>query len=339
MWFFPGQETMPYHVAWIGLALAYDREVWGLRPTIVAVILFTSITGGVLIIRASEGVVGWQETAEIPLMSLLLALVMWNVWRRRQALAALAQLAERDRRRAAGRERLSRLTSHEMRTPATIAQGYTELLLQRDLDADVHADLDIVSSELSRLVRASDRLVRMIRLPDVGDGDDVELQTLAGETVQRWGAIAERDWQVDSAGVGVRGVQANCSADRIRACLDTLIENALRYTGEGDTIRVIVREVGATALVGVADSGPGLDRCRARELNEPVAGDDESDSSPDARSQTGLGLLLVREVADARGGRLTVGRSAEGGALMLMALPKPGAHHATTPDESSMTAG
>ncbi len=102
MWFFPGQETIPYHLAWIGLALAYDREVWSLRPTIVAVVLFTLITGGVLITRAGEGVVGWQETAEIPLMTLLLALVMWNVWRRRQALAALAQLAERDRRRAAG---------------------------------------------------------------------------------------------------------------------------------------------------------------------------------------------------------------------------------------------
>ncbi len=122
--------------------------------------------------------------------------------------------------------------------------------------------------------------------------------------------------------------------------MDTLIENALRYTGEGDTIRVIVRSVGATALVGVADSGPGLDRCRAHELNDRIAADDARDSVSDARSQTGLGLLLVREVADARGGRLTVGRSAEGGALMLMALPLQGigADLPAGADDASMTA-
>ena len=69
---------------------------------------------------------------------------------------------------AARRERLARLTSHEMRTPLTIATGYVDLLLEPGPKADesMRADLMVVHDELSRLARTADRLVRMIRLQD-----------------------------------------------------------------------------------------------------------------------------------------------------------------------------
>ena len=108
--------------------------MWPLRLTVAVTIVFTLISGGILLIRADEGVIGWQETAEVPLMSTLLLLVIWNIRRRHQALAQLEEVATRDRHRAAMRERFSRLTSHELRTPATIALGYTHLLLEREND-------------------------------------------------------------------------------------------------------------------------------------------------------------------------------------------------------------
>jgi two-component system, OmpR family, sensor kinase len=319
MWASPGGETVPYHVAWIGLALAYDRDVWAMRPTLVATGLFTLVTGGVLVIRAAEGVVGWQETAEIPLMSALLLLVVWNVRRRQRALAELSDLADRDRARAAVRERLSRLTSHEMRTPATIAHGYTELLLARETDAGRRSDLEVVQSELSRLVLASDRLVRMIRMPDQGQRVRVDLRALLTETVERWHVIADRTWVVEAV-----AMDFYCSPDRVRSCLDTLIENALRYTDIRGTIRILGSRVGDQVLIGVADSGPGLDPSMARTINAGVVpGTQESDatSAADPKAQTGLGLTLVSEAAAARGGHLVAGRSAEGGALLVMSVP------------------
>jgi two-component system, OmpR family, sensor kinase len=337
MWLVPGQETIPYHLAWIALALAYDREVWSLRPTVIALLVFTTITGGVLFTRAAEGAIGWQETAEVPLMAGLLLIVMWNIRRRQQALASLAELAARDRRRAALRERLSRLTSHEMRTPATIALGYADLLLSRETDEESRGDLEIVKSELERLVLVSDRLVRMIRMPDLNRRERVVLRELVTDTVDRWHVVADRRWVVDAD-----HSELVCSVDRVRACLDTLIENALRYTGARDTVRVISRSVGDQLIIGVADSGTGLDDQTARLINDPLGhgtaktvGLLSSGSPMDPKAQTGLGLRLVAETAAVRGGKLVAGRSAERGALVLMLIPyrlaEPEASAASSP--------
>jgi K+-sensing histidine kinase KdpD len=84
------------------------------------------------------------------------------------------------------------------------------------------------------------------------------------------------------------------------------------------------RDRDATYL-GVADSGPGMpdDLCVA--INRGTAFADGQDRllarQPDDTGRTGLGLVLVDAVVAARGGRLLAGRSAEGGALLLMRLP------------------
>ena len=67
-------------------------------------------------------------------MSLLMVLMVWHVQRRQKALAEVTLLARRERDLAQGRERLTRLTSHEMRTPLTIARGYVEMLLAGERD-------------------------------------------------------------------------------------------------------------------------------------------------------------------------------------------------------------
>ena len=45
----PGDETMPYHVAWIGMAMAYGFEAWSDRRTAAAIAAFTLVTGGILV--------------------------------------------------------------------------------------------------------------------------------------------------------------------------------------------------------------------------------------------------------------------------------------------------
>ena len=134
MWSWPGDETIPYHVAWAAFALLYGMGDWPLRRAVTGLTLFTAATGAVLVARAATGVIAWQETAEIPLMSLLMVLMVWHVQRRQKALAEVTLLARRERDLAQDRERLTRLTSHEMRTPLTIARGYVEMLLAGERD-------------------------------------------------------------------------------------------------------------------------------------------------------------------------------------------------------------
>ena len=96
----PGSETVPYHIAWASFALCFGLEQWSARSTWVGLGAFTVVTGAILIVRAATGVLDWQETAEIPLMLLLIALMIWHVRRRQQALSDLTALAARERAEA-----------------------------------------------------------------------------------------------------------------------------------------------------------------------------------------------------------------------------------------------
>ncbi len=322
MFCFPGDETVPYHLAWIAMATAYGYEAWPDRWTAVSILLFTLVTGGILVVRAAGGVIAWEETTEIPLMSALMLMLVWHIRRGRRALGALTDLAERDRRRAAQRERLSRMTSHEMRTPATIALGYVDLLLGREQVPDLRADLRVVHEELERLVLSTDRLVRMLWITQHDAGEEVDVEALLEETAARWSVLADRAWAVTATA----GVRAG-SAERLRACLDTLIENAVRYTGDGDVVRLLCLEHEGLIVLGVADAGPGLDPALAEVINQHTRPDPLEPpvlSAPDPKARTGLGLGLVYEAMTTRSGRVLAGRAAEGGALVVMLLPPSG---------------
>src|SRR5688572_10487520 len=160
MWGSPGDEVIPFHLIWIGFALAYGFEPWPIPITCAALAVSSLASGVILLARARLGVIAWEETTEIVLMATLAGLVVWHVRRRLAATAAVTRLADHQVAAARQRERLARLTSHEMRTPLTIASGYVDLLLAREDRDSQRDDLLVVRDELGRLDRAGDRLLR-----------------------------------------------------------------------------------------------------------------------------------------------------------------------------------
>jgi two-component system, OmpR family, sensor kinase len=313
---YPGGETVPYHVGWIGLGVAYGLDPWPLRWASAAVVGYAVTTGAVLVDRAVHGVIAWEETTEIPLMAILVILMIWHVNRRLSAFAALDRLHRHERTRAERREWMAGLVSHEIKTTVTVAGGYLELAAAGTGESTTRAHVEVARHELHSLTRASERLIRMMGMQEnfpleVVDGADIMRQV-----AERWSAVAERDWSVDVA-VG----QIACAPQRLRACVDTLIENSLRHTPTGGRIRLVGLRLGDYVCLGVADSGPGFSDVQLETINQlgPRRVDGRADEQ--YRPQGGLGLSLVHELAIERGGRLSVGRSAEGGALVLIVLP------------------
>ena len=316
MWSFPGAETIPYHLAYISCAAVYGLEPWPRTRAVWAIGCFTVVTGAIIIARAASGVLGWGETAEIPLMAVLMLLMVLHVRRRHDALAALTQVADRERVRAAQRERLSRTTMHEMRTPATIAVGYLELLRDNETEPDKRADLEVVLEEVERIGLGTERLIRTLSLPDHERLQLTDLNQLLAHVLDRWRVLADRDWRLDSTA----GLQL-CSPERTRVCLDTLLENSVRYTRDGDVVRLVSCVEEDVLSIGVADSGDGFhpDLLASVRDESPVPSTDRFAADP--KSQTGLGLALVLEAVRVRDGDLVIGESPEGGALVLMRLP------------------
>ncbi|HEY8620046.1 MAG TPA: HAMP domain-containing sensor histidine kinase, partial [Dermatophilaceae bacterium] len=270
----------------------------------------------------------WDETTEIPLMFLLALLMVWNVLRRQAALAQVTRLAERDVRASGDRERLMQLTSHELRTPLTIARGYIELMEARAVDPEDLQDLSVVDDELDRLSRVSDRLIRMIGLQDDTSSEIIDFDHVLAQSIERWRVVADRCWVMEADAGHALG-----SPERLRTCIDTLVENAIRYTSVGDTIRLVGYRRRQSIVVGVLDSGVGLTCQQISDINadeQPMSPGTSSNSrtlagagtaTVDRLAGTGLGLSIVREIARARGGVLRASRAPDGGAALTIALP------------------
>ena len=318
MLFVPGRETVPYHLGYAGLAVAFGLDVWSTRKAYLSLAAYSVVTGVILLKSAADGYIHWAQTTEIPFMALLMGLMIWHVAHRDAALALNREVAERDREQVARRERLVRLTSHEMRTPLTIMAGYVDVLRSTETGTVLN-DLDVVREEIDRLDRACDRLLRMIRFHDNLPQHRVDLDRLMHEIVDRWRIVAPRDWRVSSSA----GVE-DAHEERIKVCVDTLIENAVRYTEEDDTIRVFAYREGDVVRLGVADSGSGFSPAQIAAFNGPSELVADASSNQDPRARTGLGLSLVREIVESRHGRLEAGVAPEGGALVTLALPMDG---------------
>ena len=327
MYSLPGQETVPYHLGWAGFALAFGLGTWGRGQLVTALAWYTLATGAVLARSWLLGVIGWEETTEIPLMLLLAMLMVWHVRRRQAALAEVTRLAERDVQACLDREQLMRLTSHELRTPLTIARGYIELLQTRATEFDTQQDLSVVGDELERLSRVSDRLIRMILLQDDTTNEMVDIDEVMAQAMERWQVVADRRWVLDARAGRVVG-----SPERLRTGLDTLVENAIRYTSVGDTIRLVGSRKLDHVVVGVFDTGVGLTDTQINAINgaekvsdtptmEAVAGTESELVPVDQLAGTGLGLSIVQSLAQARGGTLHASRGPGGGAGMILTFP------------------
>ncbi len=323
----PVEEMVTLEVVIFAFAVLYGFGVWAVVPTATSVVVFGVFSAFVMVPRTLRDELPAVELVEVVASVALTCIVMFHVRRRVQAVDRATQLAEADRRRAAARDRLSRMTSHELRTPLTIATGYVEQLLVGEREEQRREDLLTVHDELVQLARVTDRLVRAVAL-DLGAPEEAtEVGPLLDEVRRRWSGVVDREIVVESR---VHTVPVN--GERLRAALDTLVENAVRYTVAGDRICLFSTSVGRSAEVGVADSGSGLsDELIIRIISEADAPQEEVDTSVGAEaaaqrlrdlySRTGFGLRIVAGIARTAGGRIVASRSLYGGARVALSIP------------------
>jgi signal transduction histidine kinase len=228
--------------------------------------------------------------------------------------AAVNRALERVRQLVQSQKMFLATVAHELRTPLSI------MLLElakidnpraRRLEVDVHA--------MNRLVGQLLALVRL-ELVKQQDASMVDLEDVARSTVARlapW--IMDQgdnmEFEVDSPSAFAGDTSA--IADALR----NLVENAVKHSGAGTTIRVTV---GPGSRLCVEDSGPGFATHDIGSLGQPFQ---KGDSSADG---FGLGLAIVKKIVELHNGKLAAGRSALGGARFEVSFSGIGAQFATS---------
>ncbi len=302
----PGWETVPVHVVWIGLILLYGFRAWRLSSAEGVLAAVIVLAGGSILADAFEGFQLWGELFEVPLMAAIVALMVWNTRRRQQAVEAQTRLVERQ-------EQFLHDASHELRTPVTIARGHLELLL----GAEPAPEIDVALDELSRIEAIVERLLLLAKAaqPDFVVAADLGLEQFLEEVFMRWAEVAPRAWQLGELAPGTVTVDA----EAIRAVLDALLENAVRYTEPLDVIELRAHGEGTEAVIEIVDHGCGVDPANMDRIFERFARTDVARGRD--KGGVGLGLAIVDAIAKAHGGRCTV-RSSDGATVFALHLPR-----------------
>jgi two-component system sensor histidine kinase MprB len=201
--------------------------------------------------------------------------------------------------------------SHELRTPLTTAKTNVDVLRRTELpkeerDAILH-DVSQQIDELAALVTDIVDLARGVE-PNL-EIEEVRLDLLVEQTVARARRLSPGStFTLDLEPCLVRGVPS-----RLERAVANLLDNACKWSPPDAPIEVKV----SGGTVSVRDRGQGID-----DADLPLVFDRFYRASS-ARSLpgTGLGLAIVRQVAESNGGRVSVERPSDGGALLRIELP------------------
>jgi signal transduction histidine kinase len=302
----PNRAAIPFHLVWISLILLYGFRVWPLRPTLVVLGIVLASMIVAVALDASRGIQTWRQMFEIPLMAGLFLAMVWHVRRRAEAV----QVAEERRSLLEHHERFVDDVSHELRTPVTIARGHLELLRAKHTPAP---ELDIALDELQRMDAIIERLLLLASAtqPDFVVSQELELEPLLEEVFLRWSGVAPRAWRLGSVAPG----RLMADPERLRAALDALLENAVKYSEPGAGIELSARLSGRWEVsIEVADEGCGLSPDTLERIFHRFAR-----GGPQVRSQggVGLGLAITDAVARAHGGRCEARRTGVGSTFAL----------------------
>ncbi len=216
------------------------------------------------------------------------------------------------------------LVSHELRTPLTSLKGYAGLLLRGEageLPEDGRRFVEIMTRNTDRLERLVDDLLLVARLERGSftvKRSDVDLRRLVSESIEAARPVADSkniEMTLDAEPVGI------CAGDgqRLEQLLDNLIPNALKYTPEGGRVATRLQRENGHLTIEVEDSGVGIPPEDQQFVFDQFYRASTADT--EAVPGVGLGLTIVKAIAEAHEGTVKV-RSEEGrGATFRVELP------------------
>ena len=214
--------------------------------------------------------------------------------------------------------------SHELRTPLTAIRSVGEVGLREHRDEMAYRA--IIGSMLEEVDRLSSLVERLLTLSRAETGQaklSLELfgvRELAEDVVAHLDVLAEeKQQQITIEGAGA----AQACADRllVRRALINLVDNAIKFSPAGGTIRIAVGGSDEEATIDVIDSGAGITAASRDRIFDRFFRDGDGSTAG-----VGLGLSIAKGAVEVNGGHLTLAATSPGGSTFRISLPKAARH-------------
>ncbi|WP_055616867.1 sensor histidine kinase [Streptomyces phaeochromogenes] len=220
----------------------------------------------------------------------------------RLAAVAFNSMADQVVQLLANERELAADLSHRLRTPLTVLRLNAASLGDGPAAEQTRAAVAQLEREVDTIIRTARDAKPQTAAIGVGAGCDAA--EVVRERMDFWSALAEDEGRkVRVAGVD-RPVRIPVARADLVASLDALLGNVFRHTAEGTAFAVDVHNGEDAVIVLVSDAGPGITDPEAAMARGRGSGSDGS---------TGLGLDIVRRLAESTGGDVRIGRSVLGG--------------------------
>jgi two-component system sensor histidine kinase MprB len=203
---------------------------------------------------------------------------------------------------------------HELRTPLTSLRTNLDLLVQADASAGLSAEnraelLDDVRAQIGEMTTLIGDLVELARDEPVSPTvEPVELTAVLGQAVARVRRRADVEFAVHTSPWWVTG-----DADALERAITNLLDNAAKWSPEGGVVTVSLDQ----GTLMVADQGPGISPRDLPHVFDRFYRSAESRGMPGS----GLGLSIVRSIAERHGGVVRAGSGPDGGAAFWLSIP------------------
>jgi signal transduction histidine kinase len=224
-------------------------------------------------------------------------------------------------RRAIGqREDVVSIVSHDLRNPLGVAMAAADLLIDLPLDAEERRkQAQVIKRSGERMQRLIEDLLDVARIEEGAFVVHLSTEELLPILEEVHSVFAEQararglDLDISACGSAPR---ARVDRDRIMQALSNLLDNALRMTPAGGRVVLGLAERDGSVEMSVEDDGPGIEPELLERLFDRFA------QASSARAGSGLGLVIVKGVAEAHGGDVVVRSRPGHGAAFTIRLPE-----------------
>jgi two-component system sensor histidine kinase SenX3 len=217
--------------------------------------------------------------------------------------------------------------SHELKTPVGAMAVLAETLEDEDDPAIVSRIVERMMSEAQRAARTIDDLMELSRIELGGERvfEWIDVADLVRRATDRVTELAgQREIGLSTLAPIDAGAETLCVwGDRrqLESALGNIVENAVKYSGEGSSVQIRARAEGDHVEISVADQGVGIPQRDLDRIFERFYRVDRARSR--ATGGTGLGLSIVRHVVNHHGGEVVVTSTEGEGSTFVLRLPAP----------------
>jgi signal transduction histidine kinase len=208
--------------------------------------------------------------------------------------------------------------SHELKTPLTTIIGHAELLG----DLHEHRSVEAIVRNAERLNRLVQNLLDYSRVQDrlAAVRVDIDLLDVCRSAIELVALIADTGEVTLELSDCTQPVMVSGDPDELSLVVNNLVNNAVKYTRRGGSVRVEVDCPDSWVRLRVIDSGMGISEADQVHLFSAF----HRSSNPEALSipGTGLGLAISRRIVETHGGRITVDSVLGRGSTFTLSLPR-----------------